>query len=235
MSEFVYKDYLPANARVIVDYTAKEKVKFSYPIDWSYRKAVWKRGFPTIFSFWIILHTFWAFYLGLYTLPLLALYIILFPISFIVPATEATIAYINFQTMLLPRLLIALWIVGVPALITLFLSRDKEKLSYWLPKMGYWASNLLNGTKETIFEPKDITNNKAIIPSFSNIYLNYKTSGKFNDYLEKVEIMEIPFSYKRRRLFTPWKKKKTKNDYEFRAVFYFTKKPTYGNMEVEFN
>ena len=49
MADFTYKDYIPANARVLVDYTKppQDRVKFSYPERMSYKKALWKFGFPS--------------------------------------------------------------------------------------------------------------------------------------------------------------------------------------------
>ena len=50
MPELTYKDYIPANARVLVDYTQppQERVKFAYPEEMTYEKAYKK--------FW---HTQW--------------------------------------------------------------------------------------------------------------------------------------------------------------------------------
>ena len=53
-------------------------------------------------------------------------------------------------------------------------------------------------------------------------------------YLEKLEILEIPFVYKNRRFLLPFLSKKVKNDYVFRAVFYFSQTPKKGKLDVEF-
>ena len=47
MPDFTYKDYKPANARVLVDYTKppQDRVKFSYPERMSYKKALWRFGY----------------------------------------------------------------------------------------------------------------------------------------------------------------------------------------------
>jgi hypothetical protein len=52
----VYHDYIPANARIVIDYKAHEKVKFSYPVEWTFWKAVWKRGVIVYINFWAGLH-----------------------------------------------------------------------------------------------------------------------------------------------------------------------------------
>lgn len=94
MNKFVYKDYCPANARVIVDYTANEKVKFSYPIEWSYRKAVWFRAYQTVISFWVSLHIrimndfIWKILLPI-GLPIVLIYAYFFPFK----TTETTTTF----------------------------------------------------------------------------------------------------------------------------------------------
>ena len=236
MSEFVYKDYLPANARVIVDYKKEQKVAFSYPIKWSYRKAVWARAYPVVTSWWVGIHIIPLMYACLLLFPIAILYLLIksifYPYSRTI--TTTTTSTFNFVTSFLPIIIVAFYVFGVPAIITLILSKDKERISKWIPKMGYWTANYITGSKEITFKSKDIIKNKIIIPSFGNIFLNYKCKGEFNKYLEKVEVMEIPFNYKHRRFLLPFLKKKEKNDYDFRAVFYFLNKPKNGNMCVEF-
>jgi hypothetical protein len=107
-------------------------------------------------------------------------------------------------------------------------------MSKWFPKLGYWSAKIITGTKEKIFTKEDISENKVIIPSFSNVFLDYKTSGDFNKFLQKIEILEMPFDYKTRRFWLPFLSKKEKNDYKFRAVFYFSQKPMEGSLNVEF-
>ena len=46
----LYKDYIPANARVVVDYTKEDKVKFSYPVEYTYWGAVYKCVYSNILS-----------------------------------------------------------------------------------------------------------------------------------------------------------------------------------------
>lgn len=232
MADFVYKDYLPANARVIIDYTKDNRVGFSYPIEWTYWKAVWKRGFKTVASFWLSLHLFLFFYLRpLWIAGLIGaiIFLIIHPIELI---TKASI--LSSNSVIYPYIGGFFWFIGIPALITLWLALDKERMAKWFPKIGYWSAVMILGTCEKIFTKEDIADKKAVIPSFSNIFLNYKTSGDFNKYLEKVEILEIPFSFKTRRFWLPFLSKKEENDYEFRAVFYFSQTPKEGTLDVEF-
>lgn len=234
MSDFVYKDYLPANARVIIDYTRKDKVGFSYPIEWSYWEAVWKRGYLTVLSFWLTINIYWVF---LFT-PLFVLGIIGYLIFLLFHPTTQTIAEhidaINFITHGLPIILQFFYLLGIPALFTFWLSLDKERMSKWFPKLGYWSAKIIRGTKEKIFTKGDVSGNKLIIPSFSNIFLNYKALGDFDKFLQKIEILEIPFDYNIRRFWLPFLSKKEKNDYDFRAVFYFSQTPIKGSLDVEF-
>lgn len=234
MSDFVYKDYLPANSRVIVDYTRKEKVGFSYPLEWTYWKAVWKRGYLTVLSFWLAINIYWVF---LFT-PLIVLGIIGYFVFLIFnPITKTIAEYtytISFMTHGLPLILLMFYLLGIPALLTFWLSLDKERMSRWFPKLGYWSAKIIYGTKEKIFTKEDISEDKVIIPSFSNVFLDYKTTGDFNKFLQKIEILEIPFDYKTRRFWLPFLSKKEKNDYDFRAVFYFSQKPMEGSLDVEF-
>ena len=228
MNEFVYKDYLPANARVIINYKAKEKVKFSYPRKWTYWKAVWKCAYPTIASFWAKIHTIPAFYFALYFIfP----YVIISAIYYFlnnIPISKENITLI----IILPGML--LYFFAIPVIFTFFLALNKERLSNMMPKFGYWVSSLNFSKKEIIFTKKDIINNKAIIPEFSNVFLDYKCFGDFDKYIKKIEILEIPFNYKHRSILFPFLKKKEKNDFSFRAVFYFSNKPTNGKMIVNF-
>ena len=232
MSEFVYKDYLPANARVIVDYTRKNKVGFSYPLEWTYWKAVWKRGFQTVATFWSSLHIcFFIYLMPLFVIALVGglIFLIIHPIDLI---SEASVISSNW--IVYPILGAIFWVIGIPALITFWLALDKERMAKWFPKLGYFAGIMVEGTLVTQFTKDNISDNKAIIPSFNNVFLNYKAHKDFNKYLEKVEILEIPFHFKIRRFWLPFLSKKEKNDYDFRAVFYFSQKPMEGSLDVEF-
>jgi len=229
MSEFTYKEYLPLNARIIIDYNQKkgEKVKFSYPKEMEYKKAVWKSGYPTINGFWLVLNIQFFMY-------------VLVPF-FIIRWISDYYHIFGLQTatgLIIDTHLIAIGIVEiftVPIIVTFYLSRNKEKLSTWIPKMGYLSGKLLGFLKEMDFTPKDITNeNKAIIPIFSNVTLKWFPDGDFNKYLEKIEILELPFHYKIRFFWWLKKWKALQNDYLFRAVFHFSQKPENGSMKVEF-
>src|SRR3989338_11571627 len=235
MSEFVYKDYLPANARVIIDYKKEQKVSFSYPIEWSYWKDVWKRGYFTVLGFWVVLHAILFRYFFYYLLvPIIVIKSIFFPFIIERSAKLVIIDFgIVFVYFLLPMIITAFYFFALPAIATLILAFNTDILSYWLPKMGYWSAYLLDGRKEATFTEKDVSGKKCIIPAFSNIFLKYKANGEFNEYLEKVEILEMPFNYKKRKFFS-LRPKNERNDFDFRAVFYFSETPRKGWLNVEF-
>ena len=238
MSEVIYKDYLPANARILVDYRAKEKVKFSYPIEWTYWKAVRKRALPIVMSFIALIFLHFAIYISIVVIPYFLIYLYLNPITYYVQSHWVTydfsyiLSFVGFIAGI--ELLI---ILCIPSIITIYLALNKERLGKWIPLLGYWNTKLRGRIKEKIFTSEDIIENKVIIPIFSNIFLRYECTGDFDKFLDKIEILEIPFSYKKFGMFLPFlrKIKREKNDLEFRAVFYFSQKPVNGNMEVLFD
>jgi len=127
-----------------------------------------------------------------------------------------------------------LYLIGIPILITYYLAKDKEKLSKWVPKLGYWSVKIVGAIKETTYTSKDVFENKVVLPTFGNVVLDWKPSGDFQKYLEKIEIMEIPFNYKMRRFLLPFITKKSYNEFVFRAVFFFSETPKEGDMKVVF-
>lgn len=230
MNEFEYKDYTPANARVIVNYDKGQDVKFSYPIEWTYWKAVWRRAFPTVIGFWSAIHYVFLFYIAMFTALGIAIYVSFFPVTTFIEAHYSTMNIYSF----LPLLLVLFYLIGIPFIATIILAMDKERLSKYVPVLGYLANKLAGGIKKVNFKAKDVNDNKVVIPCFSNVYLEYKCTGDFNKYLSKVEILEIPFIYMRRSRLNPFKMKEERNDHIFRAVFYFSNNIKEGDMSVEF-
>jgi len=239
----LYKDYLPANARVIVDYTAEEKVKFSYPQEWTYWKAVTKMALPTVISFWLVLHLaiiakpliiLSVFFLIL-SITIFPIYLLFNPITMIQPAVEAQTFVYDFWSFF-PYFLVVIYFFGLPIMLTYLTALNKQWLSTIVPKFGYWTARLNGMWNEKRFLPEDISENKAIIPAFSNVYLIYEATKDFEKYLTKIEVMELPFVYMTNNFFYPFKRKKKeeKNDMIFSAVFYFSKKPKTGVLKTQF-
>ena len=112
--------------------------------------------------------------------------------------------------------------IGLPLLFT-YVKYFKKKLPYLLSF----------GLKPYIanFEVEDVKNLKVEIPLFSNTFLNYRATGEMSKYLERVEITEHPFNYcltfKKRTLTKP-------NEYLWKAQFYFSKQPAFGELLVAF-
>ena len=233
----VYHDYIPANARIIIDYDAKEKVQFSYPVEWTYKKAVWQRAYGTVIGFWAMLH-YIALYPFLVAFPgiFIGFFLAILPhINFAVDLSEKTaVSIMSLCGILGIEFVFIAELFIIPFFITFFLSRDKERLARWIPKMGYWSCKYLGKLKETEFTPEHINEKTCVLSAFSNVYLDWKPTDDFTKYLTKIEILEIPFSFKKRRLWCPLVEKKIYNEWFFRAVFHFSEQPKTGSMLVEF-
>lgn len=234
MTKEVFKDYIPANARIIIDYKSTEKVRFHYPREWTYRKAVLHCAFPTVWSFFFVIH--------IYPLLFFAVYYVINEIYNLatysgerITVTTQTIIHHNFQDIIniLPQISIFLfYLVALPFIITILLAINKERLGKWMPKLGYWQMKLIGYVKSSTFLPKDIRYKKAVIPAFNNVFLRYNATEDFGKFLERVEIWELPFEIER-RIFFFWRKTQI-NDAWFRAVFFFSEKPKKGEMKVSF-
>lgn len=231
----IYKDYIPANARVIVDYTKKDKVKFSYPKKYTYEQAVWKCAFPTVAGLYL-----WIMFIAFYTIGLPAMLIYMFiKADFSSVAIESSaITWQQILNGITPPLIIIYIAFGIPAIITLWLSLDKDRMGKLMPKMAKWFSEIAGKMRIRKFNPTDMKDNKAIIPIFKNMYLDYKATEDFGRYLTRIEIMEIPVDNLELKLmlwFKVIKRKKVKyNNTLFSAVFYFSKRPKSGKLEVEY-
>ena len=101
----------------------------------------------------------------------------------------------------------------------------------WLPKAN--ADGVIfkrRKKKYSKFKSKDVLNNVIVIPYFSNVELDYKTTGDFNEYLENIKIREY-----RTRTINMKSKKKSKlkvSHGKWYAVFIFKEKPKNGYLEV---
>jgi len=94
------------------------------------------------------------------------------------------------------------------------------------------------------FLPSEVieTNGRIFVelPVFSNVVCDFKCSKDFSDYLEEIDIREHKFTsvklskFGKKKLNKKQKKKRRVNEFLWYARFYFSKKPTKGNMEVIF-
>ena len=102
----------------------------------------------------------------------------------------------------------------------------------WFPKAQ--ANGILLKTRKkkyVEFNPKDVINNEVLIPMFSNVELDYKTSKDFNKYLKRIIIREREYyDYDTKK---GKGKKKTKH-FEWYTRFIFSQAPRSGKLEVIF-
>jgi hypothetical protein len=236
MPDFTYKDYKPANARVLVDYTKppQDRVKFSYPERMSYKKALWRFGYS---SFQNLINTI---------LLLFAIYLIEFIVVFVI--TTSIITFIENPSLIgashstapLPIGILLIFglavfiLYGIPALLTWYYGRDKEKLASILPKMNYQTSLIgrLFRNKYIRITPKDIQGNKFILPHYSNVFLDYNAVGQMSTKLKKVQVLEYPYNYYIKKPNGKLSKKEV-NHFDFMAIFEFKSKPKKGYIDVE--
>jgi len=235
----LFKGIIPANANIEIEYGRDAKVKFSYPIKWTYKKAVIHRAFPTIYAFFIlafvklISQIFW-----LIILPGI-LFLITASSLGIYSKADITITLIRISNTFFEHFDLMFNIFAVYFLFSLifpfFLALNKKWMATLMPRFGYYSTVLLGKTKEMIFIYNDIEDNKCVIPSFKNVFLNYKATGDFSKYLKKIKIFAYDFKYHiRTRIGIFVKHKKKANDFVYYAVFEFTKTPIDGYLECEY-
>ncbi len=238
MSE-LYKDIIPANANIEIEYGKESKVKFSYPINWTYRKAVLHRAFPTILTFFMLAFMkLLSFILWAFILPLW-IYVLVIKNIDIALYNETTNAIIQIATFLFNHSDLIVDILGIFFLFSFMfpfiLALNKNLLSVVMPKAGYYSTVLIGKSKEKIFITKDMENNRCIIPNFKNIFLNYKATEDFGKYLKKVKILSYDFKFHiRLRFGFFFHHSKKNNDLIYYAVFEFTEKPLNGYLECKY-
>jgi len=177
----VYKDYLPLNANVTIDYSAEEKdrVRFDYPIKYSYKKAVWKGAYVAILGLWLYILLAIA-YSGL-------IIYVLYKCILLIGTAQSVPIHISLAsliTALLPLIIFGYVMFGIPAIITYYLSLDKKRLAKFVPKLSKYSTLIMGNIIERKFITKDIKDNKATILRFSNVYMDYNATGDFNKQLQ---------------------------------------------------
>ena len=101
----------------------------------------------------------------------------------------------------------------------------------WFPKAQAEGIIFKTKTKKYLkFYPKDVFNNIAFVPYFSNVELDYKTEGDFSNKLLSIKIRE----YRGQKInIKTGKKSEVKVDnFKWYAIFYFRDKPKDGYLEV---
>lgn len=209
-----WKDIIPANARVTVEYSGKNpKVKFIYPSEMSYRKAVWTQSYSVILKF---------------------LFYVLFIPFMIISIPLLIWANRNDHETLISVFILCIYfgiIIILPFLVTFILSRNKEFFSSILPKIGMWNSKISDYTRENNFTPADIRKDKTCyVPLLKNTFMDYEATGDMSAQLKKIEILEYPFEMQRYYLFKKMSKKT--NVYYWYCRFSFSELPKDGTLNV---
>ena len=249
MADLTYKDYKPANARVLVDYTKppRDRVKFSYPENMTYSQALWRFGylsfqnatataFILLFCYFLeftLVFTITKFLVELAINPSFVL-MLLSQSAYAAPAPVPNI--LEGGMALLLAIITAISILfGIPAILTWYYGKDKEKLAGLLPKMNYQIALIQRRfkTKYLKIKPSKLTGKKFILPHFSNVFLNYKTTGDMADKLKKVRVVEYPYDYYIKNHKGKLSKQKVKNNFDFLAIFEFASAPENGYLEIE--
>jgi len=230
---------IPANANIEIEYGRKDPVKFSYPINWTYSRAVLERAFPTIFMFFILAFLkFLAMFFWLLVIPYFIYCTIGVELGFFarydVLATNLRIVSFVYENVV-TLLNIIMGFVLFALVLPFFMALNKKLLAYIMPKFGYYSIVLMGRTMQKTFIFTDVENKKCIVPNFKNVFLNYNTTGDFSKYLKKVKIIAYEFKYNiRQRIAVFIKHKKEKNDFIYYAVFEFSKAPYDGFLECEY-
>jgi len=234
-----YSNIIPANANIEIEYGKTDKVKFSYPIEWSYTKAVIHRAFPTIFTFFMLAFVkFLSLLMWVILIPIMCFisimkYVdIVFYDNLIYSIAKTNIYIFNNSDIIINVMFIfVLFCLIFPFIISL----NKKLLSNLMPKFGYYTIALYGRTKEKIFITTEVENNKCVIPNFNNVFLNYKATEDFSMYLKKVKISAYDFKFNiKQRIGIFIHRKLQKNDYVYYAIFEFSKTPINGYLECEY-
>lgn len=249
MADLTYKDYKPANARVLVDYTKppRDRVKFSYPENMTYSQALWRFGYlsfqdATVMAF-ILLFCYFLEFTLVFTITKFLVELAINP-SFVLmllsqsayaaPAPVPNILEVGMALLLAIITAVSI-LFGIPAILTWYYGKDKEKLAGLLPKMNYQIALIQRRfkTKYLKIKPSKLTGKKFILPHFSNVFLNYKTTGDMADKLKKVRVVEYPYNYYIKNYKGKLSKQKVKNNFDFLAIFEFASAPENGYLEIE--
>ena len=235
-----FRDYLPLNSRIVIDYTKPEKnmVLFSYPSlkkkDSKHKKRIFlKETFTLLFNWWTIENVI------AWSIAFLIIGISMFIMNYDeIISASSTASIINTKDIITLGAIL-LYFCLPPIILTLIFFNKQELSSRLLPQIGLWnATTIRGGTYCVRITKKDlIEGNKAVIPYFKNFFLNYRTIKDFAKQLERVEIIEYPMKFLNKKSRKTNKRNKTEwenNSTEWRATFYFKRTPETGYLEVDY-
>jgi len=200
------QDKNPNNSRVFIDYRKdKDKIRFER-VGTSNN---FKIALSTLFGF-----TFGGFGILIFIIPLSVL------LSFLNNIPINIFFYRTINSLVLIDFFIIYFIGGAFIL-------SKTELIKYLPK--------LNAIGKRVYSVKvssgQIQNNQYEIPMFSNVKLTYQATEDMGTQLERIEIIEHPFNYTLTN--RKGEIKKYPQEYLWKAIFYFTKQPVDGEMEIK--
>lgn len=244
----------PCNARVDVDYSnGKPNIKFAYPGKNPKKDAIRQAGNPTILLLiWILIG---VLPLIIFAYPAqedcpkecnnFSIENLKEEIRFNITCDDK-IYELRFADGIFTshktdwgNMIFAFWLY-LAILPSFFINRfitkqliKKKWYTKWFPKSQ--AEGIIFKTKMKNylkFKPKDVLGNVIIIPSFSNVELDYKTKGDFSKQLKSIKIRE----YRKKRINMKTKKvsKEKINKFKWYAIFSFKEIPKDGYLEVIF-
>ena len=114
-----------------------------------------------------------------------------------------------------------------PILLGFLFSRNKKLLKL-MPYLWSWGKTLYHAE----FTPCNLIDNKLEIPLYSNVILKYELTEDFSELIDRLEIIEHPFNIITRKGLN--KRKIKRNEYLWKATFYFKETPKNGQLNVSF-
>lgn len=85
------------------------------------------------------------------------------------------------------------------------------------------------------FKPEDIKDNKIELPLYANVFLGYVLTEDFADKINNIEIIEHPFNKLVTKGFFKVKRKLKRQEYLWKATFYFKGKIKKGSLKIVFH
>lgn len=219
----VFSKKNPSNSRIYIDVKNK-KVGFSYPNK--------KSEFYIVLSFFINLIGFVFLIFLVVNIPLFFLYILLQPVS------SSNISHNNSFYIIPPLFFIFSEFIYIFLNLTLlptFIFLSSDKLMSKMPELNRKFA-IFTGSKKKYIKLFELNSKIYEIPIFDNVFMEYKVAKDFQKYLDNIEIIEHDFHFlEEPNIFQQllgFKKKKIRNDSDWKVRFIFNKIPRKGWLEV---
>lgn len=218
-----FQEINPSNARICINYLDKENpVTFDYPA----KQTAFDICFAAFLSIWtkIIL-----VFMIANILPLA--YVLIFGYEKNKIIVGEILKFTNSIPITYSLSFVGIIILAVPFIMTVIFVGNKTLLKK-MPEINKFLSLLSSlSYRETVVRKLD---NKIFeILMFDNVFLDYKAKGDFSKYLEKVDIIEHPFHYRKVSIFSK-KIRKIRQDEYWKARFIFNKIPKKGYLKITY-